>query len=113
MCQAQGLDQVTRSIAVAAWDEGPDLHIRDELLVVSAHSWCVSARPKHAGYDVETRMMDIGWLLDALAKAPGRTSEDFLAWHRDVLVYESAGEPSRLVADLVDAGELEDSYLPE
>lgn len=108
LCNTKDLDQTTKSWAVDAWGSREDLNLRDEDLAVGKHSWWIRARPKHADYDCETRMLDISWLLEALSK---RVSTDFLAWKKDVLLYDSAGNITGMLDELVDDGQLDESYL--
>ena len=110
LCKAKGLDQTTKSWGVDAWGQSDSLNLRDEDLAVGKHSWWIRARPKHADYDCETRMLDIGWLLEALGN---RTSTEYLAWRKDVLLYDSASNIKGMVEELVDNEELDESYLDE
>lgn len=108
LCIADGLDETSRSWGVEAWGRGAELLLRGEKLTVTAHSWWMQAYPKHADYECQTRMIDIAWLLDAFST---RQSTDFLAWRKDILVYDSSGNCQGLVDELVDDGELDESYL--
>jgi hypothetical protein len=78
-------------------------------LYVSTHSWWYHAVPRHASYAIETRLLDIGQLLDALA---GKTTAQ-LKWFKDVLVLGSSYSPEQMVRQLVDDKALDAAYLPE
>lgn len=110
LCEDKGLDHVSKDWCPEAWDDDDNLRLQGDELVVCRHSWWFTARPKHADYSCETRMLDIGWMLDALSK---HASTDYLVWRKDILLYDSAGNVSGMLEELVDAGQLDESYLDD
>lgn len=77
-------------------------------LYVSAHSWWFHAVPRHASYAIETRLLDINVLLDAL----GGKEMPHLKRFKDVLVLGSSYSPEQMMRQLVDDKALDSSYLP-
>ncbi len=108
LCTSQKLDQVSRSWFVEKWGDDGQLRLQGEDLQVGPRSWWIRARPKHADYDCETRMLDISWLLDCLQKGH---STDFITRKGDVLLYDGSGQTAGLLAQLVDEEQLDESYL--
>lgn len=110
LCNDKDLDETSRSCLSGEWHRGEELRIQGDNLIVSRTAWWLQARPKHADHYVETRMLDIDMMLEALSK---KTDNDYLAWRRDVLLYDTAGNIKEMLEQLVDAGELDESYLDE
>lgn len=110
-CKDSGLDHTAIGFTPDYWqeDDTDPLRIQDEDLYVGKRSWWFRGVPKHCSYAVETRAVDIEDLLQALF---ARKETSYLAWRKDVLVYDSAGDINGLLAALVDAGELHEDYLP-
>lgn len=98
LCKEHGLEQVRVNWAPERWDNEDDLRLRGNSLVVTEGDFWFTAYPKHANYDVETRIMCI----DDLVKALGGNVEPEgpFRWHEDKLFY--AGDPG-LIDDLMAA----------
>ena len=112
LCVGQDLTETPASVEPERWqgDDSEDpWNIQGAALCVGPASWWFSGFPKHCSYTVETRMIDINSMLTVLAK---KTSTEHLAWFKDLLVYDSSGEPTQMLEALVDEDELLESYLP-
>ena len=59
LCEQHKLESVSLSLAPDFWESGDELRIGYDSLRVSGESFWFEAIPKHAGYSVETRMIDI------------------------------------------------------
>lgn len=94
------------------WDQSVVSRMDACQLLVGTRSWWFQAYPKYADYACETRMIELEQLFAVLGDAT-RPSDGCLAWSKDVLLYDSSGDTSGLLDMLVEAGELDESYLPE
>ena len=97
-------DTVNLSVdrSVDEWDSEDTLRLRgDEMHVTHSHVW-FSAYPKHANYNVETRLMDIRDFFDAI---DGKNTE-WLAW-ADGVLFKDGSSAKELAQGLVDNGELD------
>ena len=103
----QGLDFVSTSWSAEMWDRQDDLRIQGDDLQVSKTAWWLRARPKHADYAVETRMIDVQVLLDVLS---GKT-HDYLVRRKDMLFYDASGNTQGFIEMLVDDSVLDERYL--
>lgn len=107
LCENNHLSQVSKHYHADNWDRADDLNIQGDTLEVGSTSWWFRAQPKHTDYHVETRLMNIK---DMMAVLAGGTDQ-YLAFRKDKLIYDAAGNIQGLVEMLVDAGELDESYL--
>ena len=106
VCKTKNMEDVSRD-ASPMW-EGEDEHrMENDQLIVGHHRWWLRANSRHCDYAVETRSIDVEWLLDALSTG---ASNDFLHWRKDVLLYDPSGNSSGFVDMLIEAGELDESY---
>jgi len=107
LCENNRISKVTKHYHADEWDRSESLRIQDDTLEIGWTSWWFRAQPKHTDYHVETRLINIK---DMLAVLAGGTDQ-YLAFRKDKLIYDAAGNIQGLVEMLVDAGELDESYL--
>lgn len=88
---------------------GAVLNLREECLRVGETAFWFRATPKHCDYAVESRMLEIETLVNALSR---KNEGKYLVWYKDVLVYDAAGDTDQLVDMLIEDGELSEDYLP-
>lgn len=100
VCQENGLKSVTGDVGPDRWDGEDELRLRGDSLQVYGDSFWFTAYPKHASYNVETRNIEIGDLLDIAEAGPGApVQNDCFRWSDGRLYY--ASDPG-LVDDLID-----------
>ncbi|KWT98280.1 hypothetical protein APY03_0415 [Variovorax sp. WDL1] len=106
-CIEQNLDLQATSAEPEAWQEDGMFprRVSGTAVYVNKGGWWFQGYPKHCNYAIETRMVEIETLLTVLKT---RTSSEYLAWHGDVLVYETAGDMQPFVESLIEEGELEE-----
>lgn len=97
-------DKVSISVdrTVIEWDCDDTLRLRGDEMHVTPSSVWFSAYPKHASYSVETRLMDIKDLFEAIE---GKNTV-WLAWADGVLFHDGSSAKD-FAQELVDNGELD------
>lgn len=96
--------QMTVSETPQEWDMEEELRLRGEELNVTMNHFWFSARPKHADYAVETRLLDIKVFFDAIDNSEQRMSH--LAWADGILFMD--GSSAKLFAQgLLDEEEID------
>ena len=109
-CAAEGLRFIAIDSGPDAWEDDDNYRMQADALHVHSTFWYFRAQPKHCDYSCETQLIDFEHLFNAL-----RDHKDtgFLAWQKDVLLADGDGRPARFLEELVEAGELDDSYLDQ
>lgn len=69
LVQAHRLASVTTYDSPDEWDAEDELRLRSHELVVSGSDFWFTAAPKHASYQVETRLVEVNELVGQVARA--------------------------------------------